>query len=77
MPWLTLLRLFLSAASSIAELVKNKQLMDAGAAKAVLRGIKEADDAIRKARDARANVSHDPDSVRDDPHNRDRGRGLD
>ena len=51
--WLTLLKLLLSIASAVASHVRDKRLLAAGQAEAVAAGIREADDAIRRARAAR------------------------
>ena len=67
---LATLKVLLSLAFIVAKFVKDRQLMDAGEAQAVVDYIKGADDAINRARTARA-----ADSVpaRDDPYNRDNG----
>jgi hypothetical protein len=67
--YISLAKLFLTLASSIIQYMNNKQLMEAGEAKAVLEGIKHANDAIARAHGARANA----DSVLDeaDKYNRD------
>lgn len=58
MTWLTVLRLLLSVADKVADIVRSKQLMDAGEAKATAKqlaamaerlGISEALDAERNA----------------------------
>lgn len=64
-----ILKAILSLAATLAEYFKNKQLMDAGAAQAVLKGIRDADDAIARANAARNNADSLP--VSDDPANRD------
>ena len=69
MPVITLIKLFLSLASSIAQYAHDKQLMDAGENKAILEGIKNANDAIARANVARANANKLP--VSKDPNNRD------
>lgn len=69
--WLTLLKLLLSIASAIASYAERRQMLEAGAAQAVLKGVRDADEAIARARAARDAVRDDPDSVRDDPYNRD------
>jgi len=64
--WLSLLRLLLSLASAVASHVRDKRLLAAGEAEAVLRGVREADDAIRRARAAAARVDELPDDGRFD-----------
>lgn len=71
MTWVTILRLVLGVASKLAGYVKDKQLIDAGKAEQAVQSLEAANVAIRDAQRARRNVSHDPDSVRDDSYNRD------
>ena len=68
---LTLIKALLSIASSLAQYAQQRQLLEAGRAQAILGGIREAEDAIDRARAARAGVRHDDDSVQSDPDNRD------
>jgi len=60
-----LLSAILSLASAIANYLKDKQLMDAGEAKAILKGLNDADKAIAKANVARANANKLPDHTDD------------
>jgi len=69
MPILTLLKLFLTLASSIAKYAHDRQLMEAGAAQSVLEGIKNANDAIARATIARNNIDSLP--ITKDDANRD------
>jgi len=48
-----------------------ERLMGAGEARANARALRESRERVDKARAARRAVKHDPDSVRDDPRNRD------
>jgi hypothetical protein len=64
-----IIKLFLTLASAMAEFAKTKRLMDAGAAEAVLKGVRDADDAINRANIARANADKLPSD--NDPNNRD------
>jgi hypothetical protein len=68
---INLIRLLLSAVDSLIRYARDRQLIEAGEARAALEGANAALDAINRARAARAAVQHDPDSVRDDPDNRD------
>lgn len=61
-------KLVLGLASKLAEYISNKQLMDAGASEAVLKGLRDADEAIARADSARANYDSVP--VASDPQNR-------
>lgn len=70
MNFVAILKIALSLASKLAEYVQNKQLMDAGASEALLKGLRDADDAINRANNARANVDSLP--VESDPQNRSR-----
>jgi len=71
MPWLSILNGLLSLASALASFLHDKQLMDAGAAKAVSASLQEAMNVTKKALAARDAVSDDPDSVQHDKDNRD------
>lgn len=52
--WLSLLSLLLQLAAAVATHLRERRLLEAGEAEAVLRGVREADDAIARARVARA-----------------------
>lgn len=69
MPILTLLKLFLTLASTFAKYAADKQLLEAGENKAILEGLQYANDAIKRADSARANI--DELSISDDKSNRD------
>lgn len=71
MAWLALLKLLLSIADQLTSYLHDKQLMDAGEAKAVAASLKGALDATARAVAARNAVSDDPNSVSNDPDNRD------
>ena len=68
---LTIIRLFLSVAESLLGYAKDKQLLSAGEAINASKSLQLANATVAKAIDARRNVKHDADSVRDDPDNRD------
>ena len=68
MGWLKAITLLLSLANMIANYLSNAQIIKQGEAKAILKGIADADEAIKRANTARDNVS---DSLLDDPDNRD------
>lgn len=70
MPILTLLKLFLTLASTFAKYAADKQLLEAGENKAILDGLKYANDAIARANAARADANKLP--VEADPYNRDK-----
>lgn len=70
--WLALLRLALSAASWAAKAVHDRQLIDAGRMQAHMENLNAVLEDIKKAQDARASVSDDPDSLRNDEFNRDK-----
>ena len=59
--WLTLLKLLLSLASAVASHVRDKRLLEAGRAEAVLQGVRDADEAIARARAARDAAGRVPD----------------
>lgn len=68
MNFVAILKLVLGLASKLAEYISNKRLMDAGAAEAILKGLRDADDAIARADRARADFDSVP--VDSDPQNR-------
>ena len=70
---LVLLKVLLSLADGLTSYLREKNLMDAGAAKVTSTNLKGALDAVKKAQDAKSALRHDPDSLLNDPHNRDRG----
>lgn len=76
MNWLAILRALLGLANSLTSYLQEKQLIEAGEAQAIAEGLKNAQDAISKARKARRNALNDfdrrngvPDD--DDPNLRD------
>ncbi len=68
--WITVLKLLLSLAGTVATYLHNAKLMEAGQAKSILAGIHHAQRQTKIAADARANVKHDADSVSNDPDDR-------
>ncbi|MEK9751597.1 MAG: hypothetical protein VW338_00075 [Rhodospirillaceae bacterium] len=72
---LGILQAVLSLANTLMGYVSDRNLMDAGEAKSVAKGLSDAMDAIHRAKRARASVNMDADSLRDDPNNRDTLRG--
>jgi len=72
MPWLGILKLFLTLTDNLVSFMHDKQLMDAGEAKAVSGLLKGAMDATQKAMAARNAVRDDAGSITSDPDNRDR-----
>jgi len=70
MGWVGVLKLLLSLADQLASFMHDKQLMDAGAAKAVSASLKGALDEIQKATEARDRVRRGadahPERLRDD-----------
>lgn len=67
MSLITLVKGLLSLASAIVGFMRDKKLYDAGATEAILKGIREADDAIIRANNSRHNLV----GVSDDKQNRD------
>jgi hypothetical protein len=68
---ITIISTLLAFLKALTELAQNKQLMDAGAAEAILNALEAQNDAIAKAQAARNAVANnnerDPDSIlRDD-----------
>lgn len=67
MTWLAVLKALLSLAGSVAKIVADRQLISAGEAKAVAKGLQNATDTLDKAR-------RRIDAVRADPDERERLR---
>jgi hypothetical protein len=65
---LTLIKAFISLASSLAQYAHDKKMMDAGEAQAILEGLKDVQNKMVIARDAVANVDSVP--IDKDPNNR-------
>lgn len=65
---LTLIKAFISLASSLAQYAHDKKMMDAGEAQAILEGLKDVQTKMAVARDAIANVDSVP--LNKDPNNR-------
>ena len=64
-----IIKLLLSFASTIANYIHDKQLLEAGEAKAILESINNANETIARANNARANANELP--VSKDEFNRD------
>ena len=76
MNWLAILRALLGLAGTLSNYLREKQLLDAGEARAIAEGLKNAQEATTKAREARRNAVRkfdDSDGVPDesDPNLRD------
>lgn len=71
MIWLSLIKGLLSVAQLFMKRAADKQLLDAGEAKNVVRALQHSQKVIAAAQLSRASVKHDADSVRDDRDNRD------
>jgi hypothetical protein len=66
---LGVLKVFLLITQQIAQYVSNKQLLEAGQAQSILKGLQDAEETINRARTARANYDSLP--VDADEANRD------
>lgn len=71
MTWLSLVLAFVKLANLALGYASDRQLMDAGAAKAIAVNLQGTIDAIDKAMAARRAVQHDVQSIANDPDNRD------
>lgn len=71
MPWVALVKLLLTFVNALVTYLHDQKLLEAGAAQEAKKELQNALDAIGRARDAIAGISDDPDSVRNDPNNRD------
>lgn len=71
MSWLALLKAVLGFARALTTYMNNKQLMDAGEAKAIARQLDSSLNALQRAKDARkrAVAEYDTNGVRDDDPN--------
>lgn len=63
--WFTILKLVLSAASSITKMMADKQLLDAGRADAMMKGLKNVQNEYNLAIAAGNAVQYNPDRVSD------------
>ena len=63
--WITILKLVLSAASSITKMMADKQLLDAGRADAMLKGLENVQKEYALATAAGNAVNDNPDGVSD------------
>ena len=72
MGWLSILRGLFGITQTVLRMMADRQLLDAGEAKAIARNLTQANEKLDKALAARRNVKHDADSVSNDPANRDR-----
>lgn len=59
MNWLAILRSLLGLCFSLTEYMKNKQLLEAGEARAIAEGLRNANDIIIKVRKARSDAELD------------------
>jgi hypothetical protein len=64
-----LVNIFLSLASSITQMIHDRDMMEAGEAKSILEGIKNVQNKVAIAKSAAANANKLP--VSEDPNNRD------
>lgn len=71
MTWLALLSGIIKLAGNLADYLGDRQLLKAGEHKAVRANLEKILEDIAKARTARRAVKSDPDSLRNDPANRD------
>ena len=71
MGWFSVLKSLLLLAGFVAKYMADNQLLNAGEAIAINKSIGKSLERIKKAQSARDSLSHNPDSVRDDPNNRD------
>ncbi|HWL04199.1 MAG TPA: hypothetical protein VNQ99_04575 [Xanthobacteraceae bacterium] len=71
MTWLSAIASALAILQALAEYLRDRKTIDDATAAAILKGLRDADDAINRAKSARdlvrADLSRDPDSIlRDD-----------
>lgn len=63
MSWISIIQLVLKVVSSVADYLGNKQLLEAGEAKAISEGLRTTIENIGKANAARSEVRDNPDSA--------------
>jgi hypothetical protein len=68
---LSVLKAVLSLGNYLAKIAHDRQLLTAGEYKAIANASIEALNNVKAAKDARSGVSHDDDSLPNDPNNRD------
>lgn len=68
--WFTALKLVLEIAAAVTSYMERKQLLDAGEASAIANNLKDSQRKLSLALEARRNVKHDSDDVKNDPNNR-------
>lgn len=68
MNYLALLKGLVALITTIASYMRDKRLIDLGAAESVLKGLQDADNAIKLANDARAHANSVP--IESDPDDR-------
>lgn len=74
MSWFSILKLVLEITGSLTSWLQNKKLLDAGQAQILAELLKKNLKNVEKVSAARDAVNTSPDSVRDDPFNRDSAR---
>jgi len=65
LPLLGILNTSLGLAKQVAKIVHNNKLMDAGEARAIVKGLEDVENRIENALARAANLSHDADTNRD------------
>lgn len=70
MPWLSILKGLIGVVNAIAKYLSDKQLIDAGEARAVSKSLQETIKTIRRADRAADNIDDSADGVLQDPNNR-------
>ncbi len=70
MSWASILKLVLSLASSIAQYMERKQLLDAGEARQIAKNLTAASRKVEAAVKARNNVVHISEAAKHDKNNR-------
>ena len=71
MIWFNLALALIKVTGAVLDHMERNRLIDQGRKEQLFKAREQMDEALLRAALARDNVSHDPDSVRDDPDNRD------
>lgn len=68
--WFSALKFIFQIAGAVTRMMERKQLLDAGAASAIAKNLEHSQKKLRVALEARRNVKHNAQDVKNDPNNR-------
>ena len=70
MKWLSLLSSLIGGVVSFVKWLTNRQLLEAGEARQIIKNLEKEQERVKKAIDARRNVKHNADELLNDKNNR-------